>query len=565
MSRKLTDKDRSNIIDLYLRGDTRDATARKTDASAGNVSSVKKDFNDQARATSLDDAAKKYAVVETVNDLRNVGIFLRKNGIPLEQASSLLLSLERIMKFMPLERFELLLRNLEGFDRQHFEAAFKLGELEKQTGKTPEAILKQVSEAEKKIGELDSTKKRVEAEIQDLQTQKLAAEQTLKEERTRQEAESQAQLSQHKFTMDLVARVSNVTEALAGYGIDLAAVEELQNILCSIQASGQDPSELVEFAKEAESLSSQVENANTKLTELEESIARKERQITLLKKRQARALSLARKSRHLERMGWTVEALEKVVELTVSTGSPEDVLKRIELTKTVADLKVEVDAAKLELEKLRQGNLAEMKKTSDQLQELTANSSTFVHKTLPSLVSQTNGMMTEKVKLISKYDALVQECRELQDKLAKLTESYSQYQNKLDEAIGWTKFLTDPVNVVPGNMNMIYFDIMIPKLLAWGKNKDYETKRNIATETFKKVFILLGEKTQIFFENPGKTEYPIALYAIRCFAVITAPFLNSLSSWNKGHPQSAFAFETNRPFRDLQYYFEEINKTLRII
>jgi DNA repair ATPase RecN len=496
------------------------------------VSSAVKDFTDQERSTSLVDATEKYNVVETANDLRNIGVFLRKNGIPLEEASSLLLSLERI---------------------------------EKQTGKTPDAILKHVSEAEKRRGELDSEIKGLEAEKANLQTQKLATDQACKEERTRHEAELQSQLSQHKLTMELVARVPKVTEALAGYGIDLEALEELQNILFSIKASGQDPSELVELAKKAENLSSQVENANKKLTELEESIARKERQITLLKKRQNRALSLARKSRHLERMGWTAETLEKVAKLTVSTGSPEDVFERIELTKTKEDLKIEVDGAKLELEKLRQGNLAEMKKALDQLQELTANSSIFVHTTLPSVVSQINGMMTEKVKLISKYDTLAQECRELQDKQAKLKESCSQYQNKLDEAIGWTKFLTDPANVVPGNMNMIYFDIMIPKLLAWGKNKDYETKRNIATETFKKVFILLGEKTQIFFENPGKADYPGALYAIRCFAVITAPFLNSLSSWNKGHPQSAFAFQTNRPFRDLQYYFEEINKTLRII
>jgi hypothetical protein len=166
-------------------------------------------------------------------------------------------------------------------------------------------------------------------------------------------------------------------------------------------------------------------------------------------------------------------------------------------------------------------------------------------------------MMTEKVKLISKYDTLAQDCRELQDKHAKLTESYSQCQNKLDAAIGWTKFLSEPANVAPGNMNMIFFDIMLPKLLAWSKNKDSETKRVVASETFKKMIIFLGEKTQIFFEDPGKAESPSVLHAIRCFALITAPFFSSLWSWDNSHPQASWRMW------DLKYQFEKLYEITR--
>ena len=58
MRRRLSDLERSKIVDLHLQGLTRDEVARKTGVSAGGVSGVIRKFTERADSSSIEEAAE---------------------------------------------------------------------------------------------------------------------------------------------------------------------------------------------------------------------------------------------------------------------------------------------------------------------------------------------------------------------------------------------------------------------------------------------------------------------------------------------------------------------------
>jgi len=188
--------------------------------------------------------------------LAEEGIF--KESETVQKAEELLRRLDKAG--ISLQKLEDFLDTIESASKEptkiryYATAMTRLRKLEKETGKSIGALLK---EYEKKARELVT----IEYAIEDL-----------KKKRARLEEDLEIYMQQRKLTLEIVNRVNSLLSVLEQYKLGLNDVERLVAVLNSIKSSKGDPNEVIEQVIKAGDLSKQIAELEQKLKEIEVSV-----------------------------------------------------------------------------------------------------------------------------------------------------------------------------------------------------------------------------------------------------------------------------------------------------
>lgn len=396
MRKKISDREKSEIVDLHLQGLTRDEIAKKTRVSAGAVSGVIKEFTDCADSTSTDEAAEEYDVAVTVETLRSLAGEIRKAGTSVEELMEVSNMLRRVKKLIDLDSLEGYIKAGESLgDKAHVKASVRLHAIEERTGLTHDEILAEVERKDARSKEQSEEIQRRNAEIKNLE-----------DEKTRLTEEEEMFLKQHKLTMARVEQVSHIEEGLSRYKIDLAKLEGLQRVLGAIEEAGYDPKEVVEQIRKKGALQLQIETYTKDLANIQAETEKLNEVISTLEKKLAEAESTLEKYSELESMGWNHESLERALKLAKETGSPEETLSRLELLKPSAEAKAELEKTKAEADALKEKTSKMIEQTLQNLSTLAEKSSSLVNERIPVVVAEISSLAKETNNLAEKYNKL---------------------------------------------------------------------------------------------------------------------------------------------------------------
>jgi len=558
LRKKISDWEKSEIVDLHLQGLTRDEIAKKTGISAGGVSGVIKEFTDCADSESLDEAAEQYDVVETAEGLRSLAIEIRRAGTSVEGLMEVSKMLERIKKLVTLDRLEDFIKAGESLkDRAHVEASVRMHSIEELTGRFHDEILSDLQSKEAKVRELSTEVQRLQSQIKSLDAGREKAQADFNSEKARLEAELEDRLKQHSLTLQRIDDISKIERELSDYGIELTQLEGLRRVLSAVEEAGQDAEKIVELAKKASSLKAQAEAEAKELAETRELVAKLNETVSTLEERLAGAESVVERCRELESMGWNRERLERVLKLAGEAGSPEEVLSRLELLKPSAEVKAELERTKAETEELKEKDLKMIEEASKTLSTLVTESSSLVNEKIPGIVAEVSDVMkTQIISLAKEYNNLAEKYSKLQADFNRLAEEYRRYQKGLDDAIGWTTLINEPEKLPSDTVAHIFFNVMLPKMEAWCKNKTAEERYNIARELAKRAMCLYTEPAANFVKAPEKANVTDAMLTLISFATATMPFYTAFSKWYALHKHEKEASN----LYDVHYHLEKFYK-----
>ncbi|PUA31886.1 MAG: hypothetical protein B9J98_05175 [Candidatus Terraquivivens tikiterensis] len=184
------------------------------------------------------------------------GVF--KESEPAQKVEELVRRLNGIG--VPLQKLEDFLDALESVGKEpskiryYARAMTRLRRLEKETGKSIGALLK---EYEKKARELVT----IEYAIEDL-----------RKKRVRLEEDLEIYMQQRKLTLEIVSKVNSLLSVLEQSGLGLEDAERLVAVLNSIRSIRGDPKDVVEQIIKAGDLSRQITEFEQKLKEVEASV-----------------------------------------------------------------------------------------------------------------------------------------------------------------------------------------------------------------------------------------------------------------------------------------------------
>ena len=238
--------------------------------------------------------------------------------------------------------------------RYYATAMTRLRKLEKETGKSIGALLK---EYEKKARELVT----IEYAIEDL-----------KKKRARLEEDLEIYMQQRKLTLEIVNRVNSLLSVLEQYKLGLNDVERLVAVLNSIKSSKGDPNEVIEQVIKAGDLSKQIAELEQKLKEIEVSVNEASMKRDSLLREYAELLNVE------SEVGAIKSALEELKSQRDNLKQEVEELKRLretlyveyssllEVKGTVKELLSAIESKKEELKKLDE----EVSKKQTMLKEL---------------------------------------------------------------------------------------------------------------------------------------------------------------------------------------------------
>lgn len=233
-----------------MQGLPRDKIAEETGVSAGGVSGVIREFTDGTAFTSIDEAAEKYDVVETVEDLRSLALEIGNAGTTIEELVKASKMLERIRKLISLDRLEEFIKAGESLkDKAHVEASVRMHMIEERLGKPHDDILTDLKAKEIRLRELNPEIQRLNSQVKNLESEMEKAETDFSAQKAKLDAELEKSLKEHSLTLERIKQVSEIETGLSSYDIELTRLEGLLKILDTVEEEGQDANKLVELAK----------------------------------------------------------------------------------------------------------------------------------------------------------------------------------------------------------------------------------------------------------------------------------------------------------------------------
>jgi len=559
LRKRISDWEKSEIVDFYFQGLTRDEIAKKTGVSAGGVSGVIKEFTDCADSESTEEAAEEYDMVETVESLRSLAVKIRKAGTSVEELMGVSNMLGRITKLIDLDRLEGYIKAGESLgDKAHVEASVRMHLIEERTGRSHDDILSDLESKESKVRELSSEIQHLQAQIKNLDLEKEKAQTNLNAEKTRLEAELKEHLKQHSLSLERIEYISNIARELSGYGIKLTQLEDLRRVLNAVDETGQDAKKIVKLAKKYGSLRAQAEAEAKELDDTHELAAKLSETVSTLEERLAGAEIVVEKCLELESMGWNQESLQKTILLAKEAGSPEEVLSRLELLNPSVEAKAELKRIKAETEALKEHALKIIKQTSKKLATLVKEASSLVNERIPGIVAEISNIAeTQIAKLANEYNSLAKKYNKLQADFSKLTEEYRKHQKILDDAISWSKLLHEPEKLPGDRISSIFFDVMTPRLETWCKNKKTEERADIAKELAKRAICLYSESAANFLKAPKKASVNTTKIAVISFALTVTPFYSAFIEWYRLHKDEKEASNLYNAHHHLKHFYKE--------
>ena len=559
LRKRISDREKSEIMDLHFQGLTRDEIAKKTGVSAGGVSGVIKEFTDCADSTSTEEAAEEYDVIETVESLRSLAVKIRKAGTSVEELMGVSNMLGRIKKLIDLDRLEGYIKAGESLgDKAHVEASVRMHLIEERTGRSHDDILNDLESKEARVRKLSSEIQHLQSQIKNLDLEKEKAQTNLNAEKTRLEAELKERLKQHSLTIERIEYISNIEREISGYGIALTQLEGLRRVLNAVEETGQDAKKIVELAKKVGSLRAQAEAEAKELDDTRELAAKLSETVSTLEERLVGAEIVVEKCLELESMGWNQESLQKTILLAKEAGSPEEVLSRLELLNPSVEAKAELERIKAETEALKEEALKIIKQTLKKLSTLAKESSSLVNERIPGIVAEVSNIAeTQIAKLANEYNSLAEKHSKLQADFSKLTEEYRKYQMSLDDAISWSTLLYEPEKLPSDRISSIFFGVMTPRLETWCKNKKTKERADIAKELAKRAICLYSESAANFLKAPKKASVVTAKLAVISFALTVTPFYSAFIEWYTLHKNEKEASNLYNAQYHLKHFYKE--------
>lgn len=259
-------------MDLYFRGLKRDDVAREVDVSTGKVSNILRKFRDEAEMSSIEEAAKTYGIAEQLGSLRDLSINLMRSGISVKEAQEgyrLLVLINKLtnlgVEAKDFPKFLELLKRMADQDlpiEEFVKAAKSLLEMEKKTGRGFQQVL---SEYKARLREL----RKVEGRIRDLETKRGKLDIELKDE-----------LKRHKMTLERIDRISKLEEALREHGLYFWKLEQLANVIKSIEELGYNPDTIIAHGEKIDSLVRMISTLEKRKEDLMKELGSYERKLS---------------------------------------------------------------------------------------------------------------------------------------------------------------------------------------------------------------------------------------------------------------------------------------------
>ena len=489
LRKRISDWEKSEIVNLHLQGLTRDEIVVKTGVSAGGVSGVIKEFTDCADSSGLNEAAKKYHVFEKVEDLRELGIKIKKNETSVEELIGLSDTLERIRNLTSLEKLEDYIKAGESLgDKSHVEASVRMHAIEERTGRSHDDILSDLESKEASVRALSPEVQRLQSQIKNLKSEREKAQTNLNAEKARLEAELGEHLKQHNLTLERIKHISKIESNLSKYSIDLTKLEKLQPIMDTVEQAGYDPKKIVKQIMEEGSLKTQIEEDTKSLADMEERKVKLNQILSSYENKIRESKALVEKGDALKSMGWSRESLDEAIKLTGEAGSPEEVLSRLKFLKLSAEAKAELEKTKAETAVLKEKNSKLTEEITKTLTTLTEKSFWLVDEKIPAIVAEVSNIAKIQINnLAIKYNNLVEKYSRLQADFNNLDKKYQRHQKSLDAAISWTALLNEPEKLPGDKLYYIFIDTMIPRLETWCRSKENKERFDIALELIEKI------------------------------------------------------------------------------
>jgi len=559
LRKRISDREKSEIMDLHFQGLSRDDIAKEIGVSTGAVSGVIKQFIDCADSESTEEAAEEYDVIETVESLRSLAVKIRKAGTSVEELRGVSNMLGRIKKLIDLDRLEGYIKAGESLgDKAHVEASVRMHLIEERTGRSHDDILNDLESKESRVRGLSSEIQHLQSQIKNLDLEREKAQTNLNAEKTRLEAELKEHLKQHSLTLERIQYIANIERELSGYGIELTQLEGLRRVLNAVDETGQDAKKIAELAKKVGSLRAQTEAEAKELDDTRELATKLSERVSMLEERLVGAEIVVEKCLELESMGWNRESLEKAILLAKEAGSPEEALSRLELFKPSVEAKAELKRIKAETEALKEKALKIIKQTLKNLSTLAKESSTMVNERIPDIVGRVSSILKIQISnLANEYNSLAEKHSKLQADFSKLTEEYRKHQKSLDDAISWSTLIHEPEKLPGDRISSIFFGVMTPRLEIWCKNKNTEERADIARELAKRAICLYSESAANFLKAPKKASVNTTKIAVISFALTVRPFHSAFMEWYKLHKDEKEASNLYKAHYHLEHFYKE--------
>jgi hypothetical protein len=188
---------------------------------------------------------------------------------------------------------------------------------------------------------------------------------------------------------------------------------------------------------------------------------------------------------------------------------------------------------------------------------LAKESSSLVDERIPGIVGRVSSILKIQISnLANEYNSLAEKHSKLQADFSKLAEEYRKHQKSLDDAIGWSTLLQEPEKLPGDRIGSIFFDVMIPRLETWCKNKKTKERYVIARKLAKRAICLHSELTANFLKAPEKVSVFNATLALISFASTVMPFYAAFMEWYRLHKSEKGASN----LYDAHYHFEQFYK-----
>ncbi|MCJ7783707.1 MAG: hypothetical protein MUP41_07210, partial [Desulfobacterales bacterium] len=275
-------KKRMEVLRLFFEGLSYEEIGGRAGVSKGSVVSIVTEFKD-GRYPEFE------SVLGIVDELRDLAVKIKKNGISIVQADLGLKSYEKLKRLgvepQVLSDFVKLCNRVSPpeFSIDKFvDVAIKLVRLEVSTGKSYEESLKELEEANAKLSQVTSRARELEAakasivkQIDDLKA---------KESRIRDELGglTKGKQSLEKLGVDRVAQLATLVDSYEALGYDVAGVRELATLRVELMNIGIRPNELGTHVKNRRTLEGQVAKLRVQAKSLEKTAEIFERKVVKL-------------------------------------------------------------------------------------------------------------------------------------------------------------------------------------------------------------------------------------------------------------------------------------------
>lgn len=506
----MTESEEKKIVDMYLKGVSRDETSCTVGVSEGGVSNRWKKFIEYARSTSLEQAIQKYGVEVHLEVIRYMNSLLFKNNITFED----LVSVART--------------DIETYRKQ--------------------------------VEALKGERENLQAQVRALKVEHEKRQSDFESEGSRLEEEKQQRLKAQNVTMEKIEKTVATLKVLEENRVNPDQLGKFGDMLENVRLSGDDPQRLMRLLERESSITLLVLEREKQLEDLRNNVAANRKELSRLQKRAKTAKYAAKKWKTLQRLGWTPASLTKLASVTQGWGSVEEVLTRIEQFESLEALKAEIAKKKNEAETLEQETLKSIREISASQAKTAESCFNLVSNTLPAATAKIINHFHDYCDgLAANYTALAARYEKLRGDYTLLVISYNFHRELFEDAKLWETLMHSPMNLSESQIRRI-LDFVFAKLKIWCKDKVREVNINLVRYLTRHVMSSCMWPLPKFFVTPEDANIDEICKAYATFMSMLAVFQVPFAQYYNRHSLDNIIHEI---FFNTNYHLGELVKELQ--